>query len=140
MYFWGFLYCHVNTAAHYPEFFTHNLSSLGSELPLNYWSFMPEWFHLLSSSWSHLDLQKFKVKSVDCLGNSHGNVSCHSRECRPLDLWQFWFVWLLNFKMCFSVCLSLTIEKSLVKSGIIKLINLILVRSFFISLLLCHAW
>lgn len=33
-----------------------------------------------------MDLQKFKVKSVDCLGDSGGNVSCHSEECRPLDV------------------------------------------------------
>ena len=92
---------------------------------------MPEWFHSLNSSLSHLDLQKFKVKSGDCLGNSRGNVSCHSEEWRPLSLWQFLLVWLLNFKTCFGVCLFLIVEKSLVKSVIIKLINLIFDLSFF---------
>lgn len=73
-------------SAYYSEFFTHNLSSLGSELPLNHWSFMPEWFHLATSSWSPLDLQKFTEKSVGCLGNSGGNASCCGEKC---TLWQF---------------------------------------------------
>lgn len=128
IYFSGILYCHMNTAAHYPEFFTHSLSSLGSELPLNYWRLMLECFHLLRSSRSHLDLQKFNVESVDCLGNSGGNVSCHNEDRRLLVLWQFWFVWLLN--LCFSVQLLLLVEKSLAKCVVIKSIDLIFVLSF----------
>lgn len=87
--------CEYST--YYSEFFTHNLLSLGSELLLNYWRFMPEWFHLVTSSWSPLDLQKFTVKSVGCLGNSGGNASCHGEKCRmfdPVTVWGFCCCWI----------------------------------------------
>lgn len=61
---------------------------------------------------------------------------------KVLDVWpcdNLGVLLLLNFKICFNICLFLIVEKSLAKGLIIKFINLIFVLNFLkILLLFCH--